>query len=186
MPGSTALRELHWLQGVEPIAGEVGPLPERAEVVVVGGGYLGSSVAYWLAKRGIAAVVLERRGVATGATGRNAGFIAPGLGMAFAEAVRRYGREAAIERLEFTRRGRALALELIDELGIDCDLELQGGLTIAVSPEEWTSIQASGEALQREGYPVQLLSREELRDHIAAELPERFLGALYNPETALV
>lgn len=186
MPTSAALRELHWLQGVDPVAGDAGPLPPRAEIVVIGGGYVGSSVAYWLAKRGIAALVLERRGVATGATGRNAGFIAPGLGMAFAEALQRYGREAAIERLEFTRRGRALALELIDELNIDCDLELQGGLTIASSPEEWASIRASGEALQREGFPMRLLSRDELREHVAAELPDRFLGGLYNPETALV
>ncbi len=186
MPTSAALRDLHWLQGVEPVPGDDGPLPTRAEVVVVGGGYVGSSVACWLAKRGIAAVVLERRGVATGATGRNAGFIAPGLGMAFAEAVQRYGREGAIERLEFTRRGRALALALIDELGIDCDLELQGGLTVASSPEEWAAIRASGAALEREGFPYRLLSREELREHIATELPERFLGALFNPETALV
>jgi len=183
---SAALQALHWLEGVEPVAGEPGPPPALADVVIVGGGYVGSSIAYWLAKRGVPGVVLERRGVATGATGRNAGFIAPGLGMAFADAAQRYGREAAIERLEFTRRGREIALGLIDELGIDCDLETQGGLTIASSPEEWESIQASGEALMREGFPQRLLSRDELREHVAADLPDRFLGALYNPETALV
>ena len=186
MSASAALQPLHWLRGVEPLPAEAGPLPQRADLVIVGGGYVGNSVAYWLAKRGLPAIVLERRGIATGATGRNAGFIAPGLGMAFAEAVQRYGREAAIERLQFTRRGRDLALGLIEELGIDCDLETQGGLTIASSPEEWASLRAGGEALQREGFPQRLLSREELREHVAAELPERFLGALYNPETALV
>jgi glycine/D-amino acid oxidase-like deaminating enzyme len=186
MAVSTALQQLHWLQGVEPVRGEEGPLPARAEVAIVGGGYVGGGVAYWLAKRGVAAVLLERRGVATGATGRNAGFIAPGLGMAFAEAVQRYGHAAAIERLEFTRRGRAIALGLIDELGIDCDLEAQGGLTIASAAEEWQAIQASGEALQREGFPYRLLSHDELREQIATEVPASFLGALYNPETVLV
>lgn len=182
-----SLADLHWLQGHEAVAvaGEE-PLPARAEVVVIGGGYVGGATAYWLARRGVAALLLERRGVSTGATGRNAGFIAPGLGMSFADAMTRYGREGAVQRLAFTRRGRELALALIRDLAIDCDLEAPGGLTIAASPEEWQALQASGRALQREGFDFPLLERAELQRHVDAPLPARFLGALFNPETLLV
>jgi glycine/D-amino acid oxidase-like deaminating enzyme len=148
---------------------------------------MGSSTALWLARYGIAPVVLERRGFSTGATGRNAGFIAPGLGEPFVHGVERWGRSAALERLNFTRRGRDLVLQTITELNIDCDLELAGGLTLASSPREWRLLRASGEALQAAGIThYKVLSRRDLRDHFHVPVPEGFPGGLYNPETVLV
>ncbi|MGH2588532.1 MAG: NAD(P)/FAD-dependent oxidoreductase [Dehalococcoidia bacterium] len=182
-----SLADLHWLNAVpEPIVGDDAPLPARAEVVIVGGGYVGGATAYWLATRGIAAVLIERRGISAGATGRNAGFIAPGLGMLFSEAVERYGRGGALDRLNFTRRGRDLALALIDEIGIDCALERSGGLVLAASAEEWASLRASAVALRKAGVPVEVLSRHEIADHLLVPVPALFHGAIYNPETVLV
>jgi len=182
-----ALADLHWLRAeTEQIAGDDGPVPARADVVIVGGGYVGGATAFWLARRGVAAVLVERRGISTGATGRNAGFIAPGLGMAFAEAAARYGAGGALERLAFTRLGRDLALRLIEELAIECALEAQGGLTLAASAEEWAGLRASGEALRAAGAPVEILGREEIAQHLHVPVPDLFHGALYNPETLLV
>jgi gamma-glutamylputrescine oxidase len=186
LPDPVALTDLHWLQGHPPVADDGAPLPKTADVVVIGGGYVGGATAYWLAKRGIAAVLLERRGISTGATGRNAGFIAPGLGMAFAEAVTRFGRQGAIERLNFTRSGRELALEMIRDLEIDCALEASGGLTLAASAEEWRSLQASGKALRQAGFPIEVLGRDDLGEHVYGPVPELFHGAVFNPETLLV
>ncbi|RKX96154.1 MAG: FAD-binding oxidoreductase, partial [Spirochaetes bacterium] len=45
-------------------------MKERAEVVVIGGGINGSAIAYELAKRGKEVVVVERKWLAYGATGR--------------------------------------------------------------------------------------------------------------------
>jgi hypothetical protein len=47
---SSSLRTLHWLVArTDPIQGESGSLPSRADVLVIGGGYAGSATAYWLA-----------------------------------------------------------------------------------------------------------------------------------------
>jgi sarcosine oxidase subunit beta len=48
---------------------------ETAEVIVVGAGVQGASLAFHLAKRGAGVLVLERESVAAGATGRSSGFV---------------------------------------------------------------------------------------------------------------
>jgi glycine/D-amino acid oxidase-like deaminating enzyme len=50
-------------------------LPPTAEAVVVGGGSTGASVAYHLARRGVAVVLLERRFLASGPTGRSSAIV---------------------------------------------------------------------------------------------------------------
>src|ERR1700674_514417 len=45
-------------------------------VVVCGAGVIGTSVAYFLARRGVAVTVVERSGVACAASGKSGGFLA--------------------------------------------------------------------------------------------------------------
>lgn len=49
------------------------PLPERADVVVVGGGVMGASTAFHLAEAGVDVVLVERGDLAGGSTSRAAG-----------------------------------------------------------------------------------------------------------------
>src|SRR3989475_2123314 len=49
-------------------------VPSR--VVVCGAGVMGASVAYFLARRGVAVTVVERTGVACAASGKSGGFLA--------------------------------------------------------------------------------------------------------------
>ena len=50
-------------------------MTETADVIVVGAGVQGASLAFHLAKRGAQVLVLERETVAAGATGRSSGFV---------------------------------------------------------------------------------------------------------------
>jgi allantoinase len=60
--------------GRPPLAGDV-----DTEVLVVGAGFLGLSLALHLAESGIRATVLEAKEVGYGASGRNTGFVVPSL-----------------------------------------------------------------------------------------------------------
>ena len=48
-------------------------MTDTADVVVIGGGVQGASLASHLAARGVSVVVVERRTVGAGATGRSSG-----------------------------------------------------------------------------------------------------------------
>ncbi len=52
-------------------------MPKTSEVAIVGGGVIGCSIAYYLAKRGIRSAVFEQRGFASGASGATAGVVGP-------------------------------------------------------------------------------------------------------------
>ena len=50
-------------------------LPSAAPVVIIGGGVIGMSTLYHLAHRGVAAVLVERRRIASGTTWHAAGIV---------------------------------------------------------------------------------------------------------------
>ena len=72
-----------WTPPPEKYAGR---LPDKADVVVIGGGIAGTSLLWHLARRRIDAVLLERHHIAWGASGRNAGFLLAGVASSYAEA----------------------------------------------------------------------------------------------------
>lgn len=48
-------------------------IPEKTEVVVVGGGIMGTACAYYLTQRGVDVVLYEMRNIASGASGASGG-----------------------------------------------------------------------------------------------------------------
>src|ERR671923_20827 len=65
-----------------------GGLPAKADVLVIGGGITGVSLMHHLARRRMAAVLVERDHLAAGASGRNAGFLLAGVADNYADAGR--------------------------------------------------------------------------------------------------
>ena len=52
-------------------------MPNSTDVAIIGGGIIGCSIAYYLAKRGIGSTVFERESFACGASGATAGMFSP-------------------------------------------------------------------------------------------------------------
>jgi glycine/D-amino acid oxidase-like deaminating enzyme len=150
-----------WLDGVQrsypPLEGDA-----RADVAVVGGGIAGIATAYFLAKAGARPIVLEARGVAEAASGRNAGFLLAGVAENFVAASRRYGAERALRIWRVTKRTQALVRSLTAENGIDCELQWNGSDQIAGDEEEWQEIAESARLLAAQEGPVSIDARERL------------------------
>src|ERR1700716_2210091 len=91
-----------------------GQLPERADVLVIGGGIAGTSLGHHPARRRFDAVLVERQHLASGASGRNAGFLLAGVADCYAEAVRIFGREKAKEVWHITDENHDRMLEAVE------------------------------------------------------------------------
>lgn len=113
--------------------------PAVAEVVIVGGGIIGASIAYHLAREGVTDVVLcERDTLTSGTTWHAAGLIAGARGTHTLTELAAYGREfysklGALSGVDvgFTAPGSlslARRRERADELAYACDVAHHGGI----------------------------------------------------------
>jgi gamma-glutamylputrescine oxidase len=118
----TAHLDSHYAR-LAPLAGARAPLAgaARTDVAIVGGGLSGLSAAASLIERGHRDVaVLEARRVGWGASGRNAGILAPGFTQDPADVVARVGRDHARRLFALTREAVALVRGRIDRHRIAC------------------------------------------------------------------
>jgi heterotetrameric sarcosine oxidase beta subunit len=144
-----------------------------ADVVIVGGGCMGASVAYHLARRGITDVVLieRERLLATGSTGRNAG------------GVRHQFSNAANIRLSI--ESIALLERFEDEVGSPIDFHQDGYLFLLSSPSSVETFRRNV-ALQRSlGVDVAWLSADDAARLAPGLAVEGVLGATFCPRDGI-
>jgi gamma-glutamylputrescine oxidase len=158
-----------------PVWGQAGirsemALPLRADVVVVGAGITGVSLAYWLTRGGADVVVLERFRLGAGASGRNAGFLLAGVAASYAEAAATYGRAVAAEVWAFSIENHD---RLAEVLGGRAGHRRGGCWTLAASPREAEILEKSAVLLAEDGLPGQWLPEERAAGGS--------LGGLLNP-----
>jgi sarcosine oxidase subunit beta len=121
-----------------------------ADVAIIGGGIMGASTAYHLARRGCSSVViLEKDLLAQASTGLSAG----GIRQQFSHPANiRLSQEAVrvFERFE-------------EEFGVDMEFRQVGYLFLAQSEEVWEEFLTNVEVQRQYGVPVEALSPEEIK-----------------------
>jgi sarcosine oxidase, subunit beta len=158
--------------GATPGAADA-PLPARAEVVIIGGGVMGLSIAYNLCKRGLTDVVILERGyLAEGSSGRNGGGVR-----------QQWSTELNVRLMQ---ESVALCRSFAKELGVNVWFRQGGYLFLARTADEVRKLERNLELQQRLG-----LSTRMLEPHQAGELvPELDLtgivGAAYNASDGIL
>jgi len=125
-------------------------MKSKADVVIIGGGVNGCSLAYGLAKRGLDVVVVEKKYLTSGATGT----CGAGIRQQWST---RENTELAIESVKTFER-------LSKELGEDIEFR-QGGYLIAVHDEKEMEQAEKNVAMQHSlGLKVDILEPSEIND----------------------
>lgn len=140
-----------------PLDGDV-----ECAVCVVGGGIGGIATAWHLAARGIRAVVVEAREVASGATGRNGGFFIAGAAPMYDEMRDRWGRERALRVYRATLDGQRAMLAVAGEVGARAHFDVVGMLRLAVDEDEAAGVARHHAALAEDGLPGELVAERDL------------------------
>ncbi len=126
-------------------------LPSSAKAVIIGGGIIGCSTAYHLAKLGWTdTVLLERKKLTSGTT-----FHAAGL-------VGQLRSNANITQL----LGYSVDLykKLEEEIGLGTGWKMNGGLRLACNEERWTEVKRQATTAHSFGLDMQLLTPKEAQD----------------------
>jgi gamma-glutamylputrescine oxidase len=126
-----------------PIAGVVG-----ADVCVVGGGLAGLTTTLELARRGLRVVLLEARLIASGASGRNGGFVSNGFALGIDEVARHVGRHAARGLYDLSKLGTEYVSSEITKS--DPQLKMGDGWMLAVRHDDRGGLHRSGERLAKD------------------------------------
>ena len=176
----------HWQATRGPLGLPAAELPARAEVVVIGGGLLGVSAAYWLARAGRRPLLIERRLPAAGATGRNGGFMVAGTAESYPDAIARHGHAVAKGIWQLTLDNRALLRGVLAEERIACDYREPGHLSLALSEDQRASMAHAIAAMAADGFAAELLDRKGAQELVGTPLADEIVGGLYAAEDGLL
>jgi sarcosine oxidase subunit beta len=149
------------------------PLPEKAEIVIVGGGVMGLAIAYYLARRGLTDVVVIERGyLAEGASGRNGGGVR-----------QQWSTEINIrlmqESVELCRRFAV-------DIGVNVWFRQGGYLFLARSQKEVARLEKNIDLQNRCGVATRMLEPKQTLDIVPELNLEGIVGAAFNPTDGIL
>jgi sarcosine oxidase subunit beta len=149
------------------------PLPERAELVIIGGGVMGLAIAYGLCQLGCTdIVILERSYLAAGASGRNGGGVR-----------QQWSTELNVrlmqESVELCRR-------FAKELGVNVWFRQGGYLFLARTGAEIARLERNLALQNRCGVPTRMISPDQVREIVPELDTGAVVGAAYNPTDGIL
>ncbi|ALG08369.1 NAD(P)/FAD-dependent oxidoreductase [Kibdelosporangium phytohabitans] len=144
-------------------------VPSSSEVVIIGGGVVGTSIAYHLARAGVRDVVLlERDQLGAGSTCKAAG----GLRGQFSDTL----------NITLSTRGMAAYRRFPEELGQEIDYRAVGYLFLLSSPDQVAAFERSVPLQNSLGVPSRLLDVAEAKRLSPLIDTDGLLAAAYCPE----
>jgi 4-methylaminobutanoate oxidase (formaldehyde-forming) len=143
-------------------------LPDRAHVVIIGGGVIGTSVAYHLTKLGIADMVLLEQGQLSGGTTWHAAGLVGQL----------RASESATRLVQYSTR---LYAELESEVGLSAGYKQCGGVTVARTADRMVQLRRTAANAAAFNMECELLTPEQALERYPVMRVDDLVGAIWLP-----
>lgn len=136
---------------------------KKADVIIVGGGVIGCAAAYYLAKKGVKAIVLEKNVIGHGGSSRNGGGVRQSA---------RDPRELPLAMYGIENMWPTLS----EELGVDVEYYKKGNLRLGKTEAHLKKLQGLVDSCVATGLDVRMITGEEARE-ICPYLSKEVIGA---------
>lgn len=146
---------------------------QNFDAIVVGAGYIGSSIAYHLCNSGLNVAIIDRGGIAAGASSANYGNI-------------QIQDMELSKSVEMTLLGRSFFATLEDELDWKIGLRKIGGLLPIENENQWSILQKRQVELSKIGISSELIPSKHLNEIEPLINTHYLLGALYHSDEGQV
>lgn len=147
------------------------------DVLIVGAGLSGASTAYWLKKEdpNLSVALVDKGSVASGASGRNAGFVTCGSVEHFNRLVQSHGESKAVEIWKYSETNLdLLKAEIIggQSEGSQCDdldFDSSGSFSLAASDSEFKELQEVARWMEKYQIPTEVLKEEAVTQRLGVK-----------------
>ena len=144
-------------------------IPERAQVVIIGGGIIGASVAYHLTKRGISDVLVLEQGQLTGGTTWHAAGLVSQL-------------KSTYSLTKLATYSARLFEDLEAETGQATGYRKPGSISVEADIERWEELKRGISMASTVGVEIREIEMDELREFWPLVKTDDLVGALYIPD----
>jgi len=151
---------------------------QTKDVVIIGGGVIGCSIAYQLSKAGVQVSILEREEIAAEASSAAAGLLAPAEVLAGSKIV-----------ADLFLASWSMTADIITEIeaasGVQVEYFQTGALHVLTNADDQSSLRRYAEVWKARGSDVKWLTGDQVHQYEPL-LHHTFDAALYVPEAASI
>lgn len=179
--------ESYWIDSTDATSYPLLEDDLEVDVAVIGGGIAGVCTAWELTRAGASVALLEADRIVTGTTGYTTAKLSSLHTLIYAQLRKSLGAEAARRYAESQQDAVEHVARVVEELGIDCDLERLPGFTYVEGQGRVDEIRAEVDAATEAGLPASFVTETDLPFPVAAAIrveeqaqfhPRKYLLAL--------
>jgi glycine/D-amino acid oxidase-like deaminating enzyme len=146
-------------------------MTEQADIIIIGGGVMGASIAYHLTRQnGGKIVLLERQGLGNGTTGRSGAIVR-----------QHYSNEFTVR---MAKESLAVFQQFDDRVGGDCGF-VTTGLVVMIDEAGADALRANVQMQQEQGVNTRIISPDEISEAAPGYSSAGVALACYEPDTGV-